>query len=86
MLESGLLKPHFGLAAQSENISRNTFYSLENLIKKMSKDAPDYLDMDEMLEYFSIKGLNKSKIDGNLNFDWDNITSSESEYEELPNK
>ena len=70
MLESGLLKPYFNIAARSENLSKNTFYSLEILIKKMSKEAPDYLDMDEMLEYFSIKGLNKSKIFGNLNFDW----------------
>ena len=52
----------------------------------MSKEAPEYIDMDEMLEYFSIKGLNKSKMFGNLNFDWEQISSSDSEYEELPNK
>ena len=29
------------------------------------------MDMDEMLEYFSIKGLNKSKLYGSLNFEFD---------------
>ena len=46
MLESGLLKPYFSMAARHDSQARNTFFSLENLIKKMSREAPEYLDMD----------------------------------------
>jgi hypothetical protein len=46
------------------------------VIKQLSKEAPSYIDMDEMLELISIKGLQNSTKLINL---YDEIDTSSSD-------
>jgi hypothetical protein len=39
------------------NSTNNEYLTLEEVLKRLCKDAPKYIDMDEMLELLSIKGL-----------------------------
>ena len=77
MLESVSLKPFLGCPARWESVIKKTFLTVENVIKELSKNAPEYLDLDEVLEYFSIKGMRKEKIFGHK-FDEEDFDSSSS--------
>lgn len=56
-----MLKPHLNSATRLENSTRNSYLTLEQVIRKFSKEAPNYIDLDEMLEFISIKGSQNSK-------------------------
>lgn len=48
--------------------------TLEEQIRLISKNAQDYIDLDELLEYFTIKGPINTKADAQVDF---NSTDSE---------
>ena len=46
MLESTALKPFLSCPARWESIIKKTFLTVENVIRELSKNAPEYLDLD----------------------------------------
>lgn len=50
------MKPFLNSPTRIENSTKNTYFTLEQAIKLMLREAPHYIDMDEMLEFLSIKG------------------------------
>ena len=66
-MESGLLRPFLNSPCKEDNFNKRTYFTVEKIIKELSKTAPAFLDLDELLEYFSIKGPKK----GNIFFEFD---------------
>ena len=46
MLESGLLRPFLNSPCKLDNFAKKTYFTVEKIIKELSKTAPTHLDLD----------------------------------------
>jgi hypothetical protein len=65
-------------ATRFRSSSNNEYFTLEEVLKNFCKDAPKYIDMDEVLELLSIKGLQNTQRMIDL---YDDVGNSSSEDE-----